>query len=444
MQSLLVRRLFIAVVAGAVALPMLWPVTSASAQDAAENAPAQADSPQADRAGAQEAAARPAPQISPEAAQLLEQVVKAYSELKTLRLAGKISAEFDVQQQQDSESMDFTAAYSAPNSFRHAVEGNMTAGSTGEKTYVHSTRGNVYMNAAAPREKVKVDELPPPLGQVLSAENPSLMLAVSKDPHQELTDNVKSITLAEPAQVDGKAHPVLHLELNDGPTIDLRIDPQTHLIRQAVIDLKAGLEQRGATDVKRAQMTIDYTTSEPGAQLDADTFAWSPPAGAKDIEEVRRQQNAGMEQRMAQLKAWEGKDAPDFKLPGLDGKEVALKDLKGSPVLLDFWATWCGPCIVSMPHVEAIHREKGQQGLKVFAVNIGEEKDQVQAFVQEKGWQLPILLDTDSSVGTAYGASAIPYQVLIDKEGKIRKVAVGAGGPMKEEMDKAIDELLGK
>ena len=104
-----------------------------------------------------------------------------------------------------------------------------------------------------------------------------------------------------------------------------------------------------------------------------------------------------------------------------------------------------------MPHVEALHREKGQQGLKVFAVNVAEAPDAVKAFVQEQGWQLPILFDSDSAIAQAYGADKIapsgdvllPYQVLIDKQGKIHKIGLGMSQPGGE-MDKAIDELLAK
>jgi thiol-disulfide isomerase/thioredoxin/outer membrane lipoprotein-sorting protein len=426
MKSLGMRRVLVVLVVMAMALPMLWPLASAPAQEATT-----------------QPATRPTAEVAPEAKPLLDQVVKAYSDLKSLRLAGTINGTFDVQQEQEKQSAPFTATYSAPGLFRHAVEGAVTAGSTGEKAYVHVSQGNVYMNAPAPKQKVKTDDLPEPLGAVLNGENPSLLLAVAADPRFELMDDVQRITLGPPAQVEGKELPVLRLEAANGRTLDLRIDPQTHLVRQAYVNLKPMLEERGAVEVKQAEMLIDYTAIEPGAELSQETFAWAPPPGAKDLADVRREQMQKFEQMMAEIEQMKGKPAPDITLTTPEGKLLKLSELKGSPVLLDFWATWCAPCIALMPHVEAIHRDKGTRGLKVFIVNVGEEKADVDAFVAEQGWQVPQLFDPDGSARLAFDSVAsLPFQVLIDKDGVIRGVSKGLNEQMQANMDKAIDEVV--
>src|SRR5439155_9868447 len=100
---------------------------------------------------------------------------------------------------------------------------------------------------------------------------------------------------------------------------------------------------------------------------------------------------------------------------------------KGNVVVLDFWATWCGPCVASLPHIDKLHQDFKEQGVKVLAINQGEDRELVQGFVNSKKLTLPVLLDTDSKVGESYKANAIPETVVIGKDGIVRKVFVGAG-----------------
>jgi thiol-disulfide isomerase/thioredoxin len=118
--------------------------------------------------------------------------------------------------------------------------------------------------------------------------------------------------------------------------------------------------------------------------------------------------------------------APYFKLRNLDGREVSLDQLKGKVVLLDFWATWCVPCQMTMPLIEKLQKENPGK-VKVLAINLGESADVVREYVRSQNIESEVLLDEDSAVGSAYGAAGIPYQVLIDKNGIIRRVQEGAG-----------------
>ncbi len=122
-----------------------------------------------------------------------------------------------------------------------------------------------------------------------------------------------------------------------------------------------------------------------------------------------------------------GTPAPDFTLKQLDDHDVKLSSLKGNVVVLDFWATWCGPCVASLPKLNELNQQESPHGLKVIAVNLQEDKDTVQAFVSKKNWTLPVVLDTDGAVATLYKADAIPQTVVIGKDGTIKKVFVGGG-----------------
>lgn len=121
-----------------------------------------------------------------------------------------------------------------------------------------------------------------------------------------------------------------------------------------------------------------------------------------------------------------GKTAPDFKLLGLDGKTVSLRDFRGQPVMLNFWASWCGPCRYEMPFFEQIHAEWSGKGLVILAVNIGENVTTVREFIDESGFTFPILLDSNQNVTLRYNVRSIPTTFFLDRSGVIQDVKVGA------------------
>ena len=135
-----------------------------------------------------------------------------------------------------------------------------------------------------------------------------------------------------------------------------------------------------------------------------------------------------------------GRPAPSFKLPDLDGREISLEKFKGKIVLLDFWATWCAPCRMTMPVVEKLSKEYTND-MVILAVNMREPKDVVEkyAFEQEIGSQ--ILLDGEGTVSAAYGAYAIPMQFLIDRSGVVRHIQTGYGPNMASQMRAQIEPL---
>jgi thiol-disulfide isomerase/thioredoxin len=119
-----------------------------------------------------------------------------------------------------------------------------------------------------------------------------------------------------------------------------------------------------------------------------------------------------------------GQPAPKFKLPDLNGREVTLDQFKGRVVLLDFWATWCGPCRMTMPIMERLQKEYSST-LVLLAINLQDPKESVKEYIYKQGIKSQILLDEEGSVGEAYGTSSIPMSVLIDKQGIVRDVQMG-------------------
>ncbi len=212
--------------------------------------------------------------VSPDAQALVDEVSSAYAKLKTLELAGTFSGEFDAGGQKQGGTIPFTSSFESPNKFRHNAKDDVTIGSTGEKAYLYVKQENGYIQETAPKDKVATKDLPDPLPRVITMQNPSLMLALAKDPAHEITDNTTDVSKAADEKLGDSNYPALKLTLKDGSVVTLLIDSTTHLIRQSTADVRGMLEKRGVPDVKKAFYKVEYTTSTPDAATKADQFAW--------------------------------------------------------------------------------------------------------------------------------------------------------------------------
>ncbi len=120
-----------------------------------------------------------------------------------------------------------------------------------------------------------------------------------------------------------------------------------------------------------------------------------------------------------------GKLAPDFQLPNLEGQSISLSDFRGNPVLINFWASWCYPCIYEMPFIQEVFEEWSGQGLVMLAINKGESLSTVNDFMQSGNFSFPVLLDINQYVALEYNARSIPTTFFIDKDGMIQAIKVG-------------------
>jgi len=133
--------------------------------------------------------------------------------------------------------------------------------------------------------------------------------------------------------------------------------------------------------------------------------------------------------------------APDFSLETLDGKTMRLSDLRGKAVLLNFWATWCGPCKIEMPWFVELQKQYAAQGLQIIGVAMDDaSKEDIGKFVKDMGVNYPILIGKES-VGDQYGGvPALPESFLIGRDGKIVDKIIGLRG--KAEIEDAIKKAL--
>ncbi len=137
-----------------------------------------------------------------------------------------------------------------------------------------------------------------------------------------------------------------------------------------------------------------------------------------------------------------GKQAPNFTLTTLDGKKVSLSDYKGRPVLVNFWATWCGPCKLEMPEFEEFRKQYSAQGLEILGLadDVDAGNDKIAEVAKKTGVTYPILL-TDGKVQKAYGGlDVLPMSFYVDRNGKVVVETAGYGG--KDEIEENIKKTI--
>ena len=136
-----------------------------------------------------------------------------------------------------------------------------------------------------------------------------------------------------------------------------------------------------------------------------------------------------------------GNRAIDFQLQALNGTTVKLSDYRGQPVLLNFWATWCGPCRGEVPFLDQINASDASKGLVMLAVDVGENSTIIQNFMTSLNVSLPVLMDSDTSLSKKYVITGIPTTFMLDKDGIIRYKMVGAF-PNKAAIETALTTIM--
>jgi cytochrome c biogenesis protein CcmG/thiol:disulfide interchange protein DsbE len=135
--------------------------------------------------------------------------------------------------------------------------------------------------------------------------------------------------------------------------------------------------------------------------------------------------------------------APDFTVRDTADNTVRLSEMRGKVVLLDFWATWCGPCRAAVPHLQALHVKHVKAGLRVVGLNNREDVEAVRAFEERYKLTYTGGLDSDGAVASAYGVQGLPTLVLIDRGGKIVWRDSGFSAQKAAALDRAVESALG-
>lgn len=191
-------------------------------------------------------------------------------------------------------------------------------------------------------------------------------------------------------------------------------------------------EQLQITEFRRTTVYRDWKINQPIA---ASTFQFQPPA---DVEKV---DSFVPKRASSQPSPLLGQPAPDFTLKDLTGQEVSLSSLRGKIVVIDFWATWCPPCVKGLPIVASVTSAFKDKDVVFYAINVREDVPTITAFLKSKSLDIPVLLDSEGAIGQLYGVSGIPQSYIIDKAGIIRAAHRGLAADLEKQLTEELTTL---
>lgn len=244
-----------------------------------------------------------------------------------------------------------------------------------------------------------------------------------------LPSRVKSASLLRDQKIELNGHRikchVIHLSENDfrrkraefktDETIWIDASRDVIVRIRKISDTYSILPLSGAHIPILIDETTNYPVVEFGGQEPPASFTFSPPADAKLVKAFPEHMMHASQRQPADLV---GKPAPDVQLKNSDGKLVSLSAYRGKPVFIEFWATWCEPCIELMPELKRLYAES-EKSVTWISVDSDEDADSATTYLKQERIPWPNYHDTDKSLGKAFGREGIPLGVLIDADGKV-------------------------
>lgn len=221
------------------------------------------------------------------------------------------------------------------------------------------------------------------------------------------------------------------------PHVPLRIT-MVDQIQRAFIE-RSNREERLAR-----RYNVDFEQWSIDDEIPDSAFTFATPPGAHRVEApVFVQVDPGAAAAPAKDVNLVGRSVADAELRMLDGSRLPLTDADaGTVVVLDFWATWCAPCLRAMPLLADTVSSYGDKGVTLYAVNAGESRETIESFLEQRDWSLNVAMDQDNRLGRQWGIRALPTTLIIDRDRTVRTVHVGAGEDYEAAIREAIEAAL--
>lgn len=387
--------------------------------------------------------------VDPRAADVLRRVGAWYGAAR--RLSTDLTLRIHVVQFGMSQNMEttYSVAVERPDKFALILQGETIGGSlvsNGKTVFTHLPALRKYTEEPAP---AKFSEYQPDMmaGNMIGFGMLAALQALThEDPAAALLQEVTSGTLIGRETVNGRAADHLALSAEsadwqfwiaaegDPEILKISTDPTAPLRRQA------GMENRAA-EIPQVGIMAEFHPWKINPALPADAFVLRIPQGHEKIDSFMEAMGGGEggEEKHPAL----GEKAPEFELDTLNGEKFRLADHLGKAVImLDFWATWCGPCVRALPEISATASAYKDRGVVFYAVNLREEPADIRKFLANQKLDIPVLLDREGTVGDLFHVEGIPQTVLIGRDGKVQVVHVGLLPGLRKRLSGELDSLL--
>ncbi len=344
-------------------------------------------------------------------------------------------------------------AFDSPNRFIADLEtgnGRFMSFSDGKKMTMYSGQLNQYIEEGAP-QKVSIDDLERSLPPVYIQQ-----VLLNEDPQKKLMEEIEEVkqtgiekignipvTVFELTKIAGSfAEGMVPRTKQDIPvSVRLWVGKKDFLIRKVEYELdmeqfasELSVQQQAEMKGVKYNITEKHTHIKVNPEFSEGFFTFVPPKDAKLVETFEDGSQQAVESQLI------GKPAPDFTLKDIEGKDIKFVDFKGQVVIIDFWATWCGPCRIMIPGLITLQDQYASREFKIIGISTDRTSDIVASFAKENKINY-LLLMADEKVTNDYGGIlAIPTTFVIDKKGVVRYSYVGTTEI--SALQKLVEELL--
>jgi len=379
-------------------------------------------------------AAAAAPKVAAEAKKVLEDWYAAVVAAKTIQ--GTTQAAFSIKQngaevQADTEAYTFVAERPNKLAIKGKKAGSPTIVATGEKLYRYDAEKNIYTLGASPASFAEIEKSPllVPFNQ-----NQGISIlgeALAGTALDKIIETYQAIDYVGAEDVGGKKRHHLRVD-QDGVHFDWWFSADAPV---QLVALSPNIAEIAAKNGRKLQPGIEMTLRVTfddflyGASVPADAFKIEPPADASLVKDFADPLALTLT----------GKPAPVFEGKNLKGETVKLADLAGKIVVVDFWATWCPPCVFGLPKLAEMTAKHKADGVVFLAVNLEEEPSLIKEFLAEKKLDINVLLDA-GEIMKKYKVGPVPQTVFIDRKGVVQVVHIGIGEL--EEIPKQLEALV--
>ncbi len=382
--------------------------------------------------------------------ELIDRIVESQAGIQTIVQRAEMTVTFEMDGEAEEMTQDSKLVYQRPD--RLVVESEMmTLVSDGEtlsiifptlEYLIRTPMEDGFPAALEAHEEYIGGAVLPDVAALLS-DNPRAVL-------KEFAEDI-SVTVLEDEEHDGRMAWAIQLLVEDDEiefteSIKVWIDQETGLLAglAAEVDLSA-YHDDGAIPGMPTRYTLRYrvTHRSVNEDIDPDLFAYDTEGFTEvaDFDALTEAMQDGMEMPDIDLI---GEAAPDFALTLMDGAPFRLSEQRGNVVLVDFWATWCPPCVESLPYLQGMYEELGGDDVVFIGVSVdspGMEK-RVQSMLDRFGIEYLIGINEDGEIAMEYGAFSIPTMVLIDRDGIVQFQKVGFSPGGMEELQAELERLI--
>ncbi len=420
----------------------IFSLISHAADEGAENKEAEGEKAKSAEAPAEEKAAE-AKEMNP-AEKILRTAADFIAKQKQLSYTTVVNVVTGQGEQIEKMNMTSSIAAKDPNLYRNDIvsdDQKLSLICDGTNAYIYMPDRKEYMQLPAPPSVSAFADDPRLAGGGGLMSLPVVML--SEDPYARLTQGAEKMTLKGEEKVNDTLCDRIILEQK---MVDINIwiaKGDKPLILQLVPDVTKMMEAMAkqnpqATGLKQ-DIKISFTDWKLEPKFAEDKFTFTPGEEDKKVDQFSE------EQKPSAAEVLPGKDAPDFELKNLKGESVKLSDYAGKKVvILDFWATWCGPCKMAMPILQSVAKDYAEKDVVLLGVNQGEDADTIKTFLDANELEISTVLDANGAVGEKYmvPSSGIPLTVVVGKDGKIKKAHVGFAPDLKIALSNELNEIL--